>query len=253
MHKHIRTICISVAIVFFLSVGIASATLTDPFYTVGEDMVNGKIYAMILDDDVTTLNLEKQVKLNILSHQYGKDTDYILPHSQGGGTYYIKNVSQYPVHYTMDITDENPLDIPVFFRLRDERGNYLLGDTDSWENISALQSITGELQSGEQSQYTLEWMWDSKGNTYDTEIGIAAKNNEEYTIAVNVQSNPIGSFTTYGDPLNTKTDALSFLLAILLAGGVGAITYLTCSPEIKLKKQLLQKSKKPFDPASQRE
>ena len=243
MLKHTKTVCIAVAIAFFLSIGIVCAAIHKPYYSVKEGVGSGKLYTMIIDDETTELELAQKVHLNLFDLTDGQALEFLSPHTQGGGAYYVRNVSQYPIRYTMDVTNENALNVPLSFRLRDEKGDFLAGSETNWVDIEVLQGITGELQSGEQALYALEWIWDSAGDADDTSIGIEACDAAVYSLTVNVQSHPIGVLNDTHTEAPSR-DVLPYVLAILLTAVIGFVSYCIFYPDNRILKAFTKSIRK---------
>lgn len=92
----------------------------------------------------------------------------------------FRNTDKTAIDYDMipNIHFTSEYELPILVRMLDTDGSYLVGNEDTWVEISELNSILehATLKKGESVEYVFEWKWEfeSGNDEYDTELGNAS-------------------------------------------------------------------------------
>jgi len=163
----------------------------------------------------------------------GSNGDNVVAPGTDNRTFvYFKNADTTAIDFILDPKVKFTSDhkIPVLVRLIRPDGNYVVGSSDTWADIEALNTIPTEentLAQGQELLYTVEWKWlfedDDESDEYDTflgdntgkeniglELSFGAKACANTSIAAN------GGFAKSGMLLNVVYGILWILLLIAL-------------------------------------
>ncbi|MBE5805568.1 MAG: hypothetical protein E7313_02465 [Clostridiales bacterium] len=119
-----------------------------------------------ISEDGTDWNELKE--LRIFYNEFYEDEPKIAPGVSGEYKYTVENNWDKDVIYHMNFSEENPLNINMVYKLKDD-GKYVFGDENTWVSHDDLNKPDIVIESGETHIYTLEWKWEHSDN--DTQIG----------------------------------------------------------------------------------
>lgn len=119
-----------------------------------------------ISEDGTDWNELKE--LRIFYNKFYEDEPKIAPGVSGKYKYTVENNWDKDVRYHMNFSEENPLNINMVYKLKDD-GKYVFGDENTWVSHEELNKPDIIIESGETHIYTLEWKWEHSDN--DTQIG----------------------------------------------------------------------------------
>ena len=91
----------------------------------------------------------------------------------------LRNNDDVIINYVMDpnvdfLTEDH---VPVEFKIKDDHGNYILGDDNTWVDAQATSALLhqGSIHPGEVYTYHIAWRWvfevDQEQDAYDTYLG----------------------------------------------------------------------------------
>lgn len=161
-------------------------------------------------------------------------TKVLAPGTQNTYNFALKNTGDVSLDYVMKMEayfSDSQTPIPVVARVTDYEGNYLVGSTDSMEDVLELNRVeqSGVIASGNVMPYTLQWEWpyESGDDAYDTMLGnLAVEEDISLTIVINTTAsynpNPDqpGGVPDTGDTTNVA------LLFITMVASMAAILIL---------------------------
>ncbi len=175
---------------------------------------------------------KQQLDIFDSAHYDGK---VIAPGSKGIYSFLVQNQTELAATCQISFTEQNPAGAPIRYRLL-ENGNDLLGDSGTWLDVSGLEHVARSLAPGEKTEYTLEWKWDTKDDTADTLIGIAARDGLTYTLNINVtgEQESTGNTPKTGDGPGTGILAMTGILA---AFSFSAVVWLARFRTVKQKRE----------------
>ena len=122
--------------------------------------------------------------------QSAKGDSVIAPGTGGSYTFYLKNEGNvaldYSVMFTAKLTSNNLRisadQFPILFRMYNQNGDYVIGDSETWVSIGTLNEILNEgiVGKGSYYYYTLEWNWpyESGNDGMDTYFGTLSSKND---------------------------------------------------------------------------
>ncbi|MCD7723228.1 MAG: InlB B-repeat-containing protein [Clostridiales bacterium] len=122
-------------------------------------------------------------------------TNVLAPGTAGNYNFKVCNTGGVTLSYKMWMESyftgsTSGYTIPVEVKVTDYDGAYLAGAADSWENVSALNSVedSGYLYAAHYMGYTLSWQWpfESGDDGADTLLGNLAASGEELTLTVKI-------------------------------------------------------------------
>lgn len=216
MKKSLCYIGIITAILFFVSVGVLCAALGASQVSLLTGLEKTNEHTVILGDKTTSLNIFNSSTTEGVS---------FAPGSSGDGSFVLFNISGYPVQYKMSFTHENPMNIPIEYKIQEANGALIGGTEDTWTDVSLLPKVEGKLGIGEQAQYKIEWQWNDTLGDLDTSAFENTSDYTDYAFTIHVTSYPIG-FINFFEPLTAHTDVLSIALALILTTVIGMTTYI---------------------------
>lgn len=149
---------------------------------------------------------DSDTDVEIFKISYDNDSDQVTVRSSNGekviapGTtntyrFTLENTGNVNLEYSMEMEawfgekgEEDPITIPVVARVKDYRGNYLAGSSDSMEDVLELNEVSqkGFLAKKYVAPYELEWEWPFEGDdVYDTLLGNLAVD-EDITLTIRI-------------------------------------------------------------------
>lgn len=203
-------VCLSL---FLAAPGIAG-TKADP--STGDE-------ALIVLENSTGRRWNQLSRLNVFANPDYGGQPIIAPDSRGEYAFTIQNSARFPLQYTLKITDENEVGVPMEYRLK-LGGKYLAGSENEWANVSALTEMSNNLPHESEAVYTLEWRWLGENDELDTSAGVAAQDGAKYLlnfyIVAEQNGEPIGS-ADLGKPARTgDTFNIALWLALAISSAI---------------------------------
>lgn len=117
-----------------------------------------------------------------------KRRDHIVyPGLSGEYQFKLENVCDMALLYEAEFSEVNKYDIPMRFKLKLD-GDYIAGSKDKWVTVEELNTETQKLMPERKDVYTLEWIWLETDDEHDTQLGIEAIAEYEFTITINCRS-----------------------------------------------------------------
>jgi hypothetical protein len=141
----------------------------------------------ITDTDLT-LELGKNVELNIFNNSKFNGEKIIAPHSMGIYQFYVKNEMDNNITYNIRILDGMSNFVNMKYKLK-LNNVYICGTKDKYVSIEELNLDDIILTNNSTSLYTLEWYWEDDDQK-DTYVG-GLKSDEYYTLRLNIQLSKI--------------------------------------------------------------
>ena len=139
-------------------------------------------YQEIEDDGVVEYVVVKNK--NIVSNEYFTGS-VIAPGEDGTYDFEIINNRKSKIIYKITATDVNNNNINLQYRLK--RGNeYVIGNEDTWVNISNLKLENVSLASNNNHSYTLEWSWPYEGGVDDTDTQAGENDSSKYILKISI-------------------------------------------------------------------
>ena len=139
-------------------------------------------YQEIEDDGVVEYVVVKNK--NIFSNEYFTGS-VIAPGVDGTYNFEIINNRKSKIIYKITATDVNNNNINLQYRLK--RGNeYVIGNEDTWVNISNLKLENVSLASNNNHSYTLEWSWPYEGGVDDTDTQAGENDSSKYILKISI-------------------------------------------------------------------
>ena len=113
-----------------------------------------------------------QQNLRIFNNSYFDYRNVIAPGVSGTYNFKVHNNSNVKLDYKFEMYETSDYSINLKYRLL-RNGEYIIGDNNSWVNLSSLVTTFNDLNPNKYDSYSLNWKWDyNHGNDeYDTEIG----------------------------------------------------------------------------------
>lgn len=111
--------------------------------------------------------------------QSANGEDIIAPGTSNSYTFSLQNTGDTGLDYTIEVEAYFAIEggdqgVPVQLRLSDYNGNYLIGGPNSFEDLSDVNTASGNgsVSAGYIVPYTIEWQWPFEGNdALDTHLG----------------------------------------------------------------------------------
>ena len=157
------------------------------------DSTNGDASLLVLENGTGT-RWNQLSRLNVFANADYGGQHIIAPESRGEYAFTVRNGAEFPLKYTLKISDKNEAGVPMKFRLK-QGDSYIAGSDDGWTDISALTEISSSLPYDSETVYLLEWHWQGDNDTVDTNAGIAAQDGAKYILDFNI------SVEQSGDPV----------------------------------------------------
>ena len=125
---------------------------------------------------------------NIVTQEFNVFSDIegeslIYPGKSGEYLFKITNLNKFDILVIVEFFEENELDIPMVYNLRD-KDRYIIGDDYTYVPINHLNVGNIVLEEGESIYLTMNWLWQTVTDEHDTQIGITP--DTEYVITINV-------------------------------------------------------------------
>lgn len=193
-----------------------------------------------------------QTDIEIFRVTYENGTGNVTVNSQNGdallapGTantyeFVLENTGNVDLEYTMTMEayfSHTDYPIPVFVRLTDHNGEYLLGSESEPVDVLRLNEISreGTVRAAHLVPYTLHWEWPFElDNEYDTFLGNMAVE-EDITLTIVIRTSASYTDTPNPDddepPKTGDTTELTFLF-VLMIGSAAGLLFLLLLPSKK--------------------
>ena len=149
----------------------------------------------------------------------------IAPGVDGTYAFEMVNGARFPAVFTMSISEENEMDVPLEYRLRKE-DKYVLGSADEWITLGDPVAMDGNIGSTAEQKYELDWRWkyydSDSGDVKDTSLGFgSAEEPIMYKLALKINAVQSG-----GDDDTPVTGYDSPLIIMLCAAAISAVAIL---------------------------
>ena len=105
------------------------------------------------------------------------DTKVIAPGTSHELIIRLRNRDKIALDYQLvpSLSFTTEWDLPIVVRMRDQDGNYLIGDRDRWVTLEEMQDFfeEGTVYKNQTVEYIFEWQWpfESGSDAYDTFLG----------------------------------------------------------------------------------
>ena len=150
----------------------------------------------------TDVNIFSAYSINdegVITVQSSNDDNVVAPGTSGYYRFDLKNTGNVALDFTCLLTTNVEIkgaefdELPILIRLRDYKGNYLIGSKDKWEcfDKASMEEHAMTIGKGSYVYYELEWRWafeseNSNSDEFDTSIGnISADKGVFLTININ--------------------------------------------------------------------
>lgn len=150
----------------------------------------------------TNVNIFSAYSINnegVITVQSSNDENVVAPGTSGYYRFDLKNTGNVALDFTCLLTTNVEIkgaefdELPILIRLRDYKGNYLIGSEDKWEcfDKASMEKHAMTIGKGSYVYYELEWRWafeseNSNSDEFDTFIGnVSADEGVFLTININ--------------------------------------------------------------------
>lgn len=136
----------------------------------------------------------------VITVQSSNDDNVVAPGTSGYYRFDLKNTGNVALDFTCLLTTEVVIkgaefeNLPIVIRLRDYKGNYLIGSNDEWECFDKVAMDVNSMTLGKGSYvyYELEWRWafedeNENSDEFDTFIGNVAAD-EGVFLSINIST-----------------------------------------------------------------
>ncbi len=196
-----------------------------------------------VEDNNTVWSTDTQVEIFKLSYENGEanitvqssDGEKVFaPGTENSYIFKLKNTGNVALDYTVDIDAYvTPADvtIPVVSRINRYDGKWLVGEKESYVDISTLDTASDRatLGAGKYTYYTLDWNWpfESGNDEYDTLLGNLAAAGEDITLTIVIKTTAEEDYTETGSPGITppQTGDLNYEQIWLIMGVSSAVLF----------------------------
>ena len=131
---------------------------------------------IVFDNDQVWSNTSK---LHIFENPEFDMEEIIAPGSTNSYKFYIRNKKKCNMAYKISFEEVNPYHINMKYKLKYE-GNYII---DHWVDYTELETEIKRLNSNEEREYILEWLWDHQDDV-DTIAGNSMDANYKLNITI---------------------------------------------------------------------
>lgn len=114
----------------------------------------------------------------------------ISPGSRGIYEFRINSDEQRNINFMMNISKSSSSpELPMFFRITDSSGNYLVGDDTTWVTMEQLSQtqMSDRIGPSQSNLYRLEWSWVTQSDSSDTTFGTDYAGSD-YTVDVTLKA-----------------------------------------------------------------
>lgn len=176
---------------------------------------------------ITYENNQGQVTVNS-----SNGDNLLAPGTENTYEFALENTGNVPLEYTMEMEaffSHEDHKIPIFARLTDYQGNYLVGSPEATADVLELNTVsrTGTIDVGNIMPYTLYWEWPFEiDDVYDTMLGNMAVD-EDITLTIIIRTT--ASYTDVPDPggvPDTGDDRQIAGLVAMMLGSAAALMFL---------------------------
>ena len=207
----VRTLLIILIILFLLSLLVLIIRIGN-FLPNGTDIlfIEPKDPEFVMEDDKQVWDGETEIEIFSISHTNGNGEvtvlsgtgdNIIAPGMEGYYKFSFKNVGNIAIDYDCNITaafegkniEFIEEDLPFEIRLKDYKGNYVIGNDNEWESVSKLVEYYDEQTVGKNCYvyYELEWRWpfESGNDELDTLLGnMSAESGIKLVVSISVDA-----------------------------------------------------------------
>lgn len=123
-------------------------------------------------------------KLNIFNNEKFNGKNMIAPHSYGKYQFYVSNISNSDVKYSMKFSDEMKKFVNMKYKLKIDNV-YIRGDLENYTTIDNLDLDEIVVLKDSTNIFTLEWYWEDN-DSLDTGVG-SEKDTQYYKLNLQIQ------------------------------------------------------------------
>ena len=123
-------------------------------------------------------------KLNIFKNEKFDGQSIIAPKSYGKYQFYVSNISNKHVKYTMKFSDEMKKFVNMKYKLKIDNV-YIRGDLENYTTIDNLELDERVVLKDSTNIFTLEWYWEDN-DSLDTGVG-SEKDTQYYKLNLQIQ------------------------------------------------------------------
>lgn len=123
-------------------------------------------------------------KLNIFKNEKFNGQNIIAPRSYGKYQFYVSNISNKDVKYSMKFSDEMKMFVNMKYKLKIDNV-YIRGDSENYTTINNLDVDEIVVLKDSTNIFTLEWYWEDN-DSLDTAIG-SEKDTQYYKLNLQIQ------------------------------------------------------------------
>ena len=156
------------------------AAVTEPLSV--QASPGGTEEGLIVIEDNGQKHWEKETSLNLFSNSDFGGQKLIAPGSSGSYQFTVCNSAGFPMEYKIEAKGTNQRDVPLYIRLHEKDGQYLIGSGTEWVDLRENVTELRDLAQDEKHTYILEWKWETRSDADDTDIGIDARGYVDCTI-----------------------------------------------------------------------
>ncbi|OUQ16553.1 hypothetical protein [Lachnoclostridium sp. An138] len=160
------------------------AAVTEPLSV--QASAGGTEEGLIVIEDNGQKRWEKEMALNLFSNSDFGGQKLIAPGSSGSYQFTVCNSAGFPMEYKIETKGTNQREIPLYIRLHEKDGQYLIGSETEWADLRENVTAVRELAQDAKHTYILEWKWETRSDADDTAIGIDARSYVDCTINLSV-------------------------------------------------------------------
>lgn len=130
-------------------------------------------------------------KLNIFKNEKFDGQSIIAPKSYGKYQFYVSNISNQHVKYTMKFSDEMKKFVNMKYKLKIDNV-YIRGDLENYTTIDNLELDEIVVLKDSTNVFSLEWYWEDN-DSLDTAIG-SEKDTQYYKLNLQIQAEELYNY-----------------------------------------------------------
>lgn len=141
--------------------------------------------------DLFSIQYENQNGEVVVSGAEGQKV--VAPGTSVDYTIRLRNKDKVAIDYelTPEASNLSEYSVPIYVRILDDDGNYVVGDAKTWASIEEVSDVVEKkiLLKGESTEYIFQWKWEfeSGDDEYDTFLGsIVDKENVGVSVKLNL-------------------------------------------------------------------